>query len=274
LDSSLTYSCGYFRGDAEDLEQAQLEKRDLICRKLNLTRGETFLDLGCGWGALLFHAAEHYGVCATGVTLSRSQAVDVSREIEARGLKGRASVHVGDLRTFRDSKPFDKIASVGAIEHISENELGSYFRHIIDLLAPGGLFMNQGICYAPTIGLRPGPSFFGNYVFPDGNLAPYNAILREAETSGFEVFDAECLREHYALTLTAWLKRLEANREAVIRRSDERMFRVFKLYFASAIADFSSGRNTVYQTLFRLPQRSTLEAPSLRESWYKQHVSR
>jgi cyclopropane-fatty-acyl-phospholipid synthase len=269
LDSSLTYSCAYFRDDATDLERAQREKRDLICRKLNLTRGDRFLDLGCGWGGLLLHASEHYGVRASGVTLSRTQAAHVTAEIQRRGLTGSASVQVGDLMTFRDSQPFDKISSVGAIEHISERDLGAYFRHVNKLLSPGGLFMNQGICYAPTIGLRTGPSFFGNHVFPDGSLVPYNVVVREAERSGFEVFDAECLREHYALTLTAWSKGLEKHRDAVIRATDERTFRVFKLYFAGAIADFRSGRNTVYQTVFRLPLRCGSDAPFLRESWYR-----
>jgi cyclopropane-fatty-acyl-phospholipid synthase len=269
LDQSLTYSCGYFRGDPTDLERAQRDKRDLICRKLELTRGERFLDLGCGWGALILHAAECYGVRATGITLSRSQAAHITAEIERRGLSDRVTVQVGDFRAFTASAPFDKIASVGAIEHIQPHELGAYFRHVMQLLAPGGLCMNHGICYAPTIGLRPGPSFFGRHVFPDGSLVPYHVIVREAEAAGFEVFDAECLRQHYALTLRAWLTNLEQHRDRVIRTTDERTFRIFKLYFASAMADFRSGRNTIYQTLLRLPARCELAKPSLRESWYE-----
>jgi cyclopropane-fatty-acyl-phospholipid synthase len=268
LDSALVYSCAYFRSGSTGLDTAQRDKLDQICCKLDLRRGDRFLDLGCGWGGLLLHAVECYGVHAEGVTLSAAQATYVNTMIKARGLAGRASVHCVDLRGFTPKVPFDKIASVGVVEHIPRSSLAAYFRHVATMLSPDGHFFNQGITYAPSIGLRGGESFFNTYVFPGGSLVPLGEMVVAAETAGFSVEDTECLRSHYARTLICWRERLISNRNAIIAATDESTYRVFNLYLAGAALDFMRGRNSVYQMVLR-PPASSGSVPPPREGWHE-----
>jgi cyclopropane-fatty-acyl-phospholipid synthase len=178
LDPQLVYSCAYFRSPEESLDTAQANKLDYICRKLEFRPGEHFLDLGCGWGALVCHAARHYGVHASGITLSPLQADYSTGRIEREGLASRCRIVLGDFREERGEGLYDKIASVGAIEHVAPRDLPAYFQRAFNLLRRGGRFFNQGIVWPATKDRRRGPSFVQNYVFPDGHLETLHETLR------------------------------------------------------------------------------------------------
>ena len=193
LDQRMVYSCAYFVAPDEDLESAQVRKLDYICRKLRLRPGERLLDIGCGWDALVMHAAAHYGVEAVGITLSVPQAEIARERLHEAGLNNRCRVEVSDYRDIDHDHQYEKIVSIGMFEHVGEALLPEYFRQTWDLLRPGGVFLNHGIAYSATYQHR-GPSFTDRYVFPGGELAPISTSLRAAEKSGFEVRDVESLR--------------------------------------------------------------------------------
>jgi cyclopropane-fatty-acyl-phospholipid synthase len=206
LDPQLVYSCAYFEEANATLEEAQIAKLDLICRKLRLRPGDRFLDMGCGWGALICHAAKHYGVRALGVTLSARQAEYAAEQIQKLGLTEGCQVEVRNFFDVEELGPFDKIASIGAVEHVQSLE--RYFDYVYRLLVPGGWFLNHGITTCPTQPLREGDSFLDRYVFPDYHLASIGETVRAAERAGFDVRDAKNLRKHYACTVEHWHERL------------------------------------------------------------------
>jgi cyclopropane-fatty-acyl-phospholipid synthase len=247
LGPSLVYSCAYFAGADDSLERAQEHKLELICRKLRLQPGERLLDIGCGWGSLVMHAAAHHGVDALGVTLSEPQAELARRRIEDAGLADRAEVRVLDYREL-DERPFDKIASVGMYEHVGRAHLDTYVGAVHRLLRPGGLFLNHGITRIDTLPPR-GPTFIGRYVFPDGELHPVTDIIGALEAGGFEIRDVESLREHYALTLRRWLANLAASRQAAIAEIGDERERVWRLYMLGSAQGFEGGEIGIYQTL-------------------------
>jgi cyclopropane-fatty-acyl-phospholipid synthase len=275
LDQDLVYSCAWFRTGTETLEEAQRAKLDLVCRKLALRRGERFLDIGCGWGALVAHAARRYGATALGFTNSGRQ-LEEGRERLARGGSG-ATVVAGDYRTFRPDAPFDKVASVGMMEHVGRQRLDAYFAAIHRLVAPGGLFLNHAIADAQA-GLRtvpwatrPGGGFIERHIFPDHDLVPLGAVVSAAERAGFEVRDVESLREHYAETLAAWLARLERRFDEARILVGPRLARAWRLYLASSAAAFRLGRITVFQVLLarRTAAGQTHGLPRSRDAWYR-----
>jgi cyclopropane-fatty-acyl-phospholipid synthase len=268
LDRRMVYSCAYFLRPEEDLETAQEHKLDYICRKLRLRGGDRLLDIGCGWGALMMHATEHYGAQAVGITLSVPQAEIARQRIREAGLNEQCRVEVCDYRDFESSEPYDKIVSVGMFEHVGERLLPEYFKRAWSLLRAGGVFLNHGISYSATY-QRQGPSFTDLYVFPNGNLVPISISLREAERSGFEVRDVESLREHYALTLHHWLKRLEAHSEAAHRITSDTKYRIRRLHLAGSIHGFRSGRLNLYQSLLAKALRGHAGLPLTREDWYR-----
>ncbi|MDP9257647.1 MAG: class I SAM-dependent methyltransferase, partial [Actinomycetota bacterium] len=247
LGPSMVYSCAYFESADDSLESAQERKLELICRKLRLQPGERLLDIGCGWGSLVMHAAAHYGAHALGVTLSEPQAELARQRIEAAGLADRVEVRVLDYREL-DEQPFDKIASVGMYEHVGRAHLDTYVDVVHRLLRPGGLFLNHGITRIHTQPPR-GPTFIGRYVFPDGELHPVTDIIGALEAGGFEIRDVESLREHYALTLRRWLANLAAAREAAVAEIGEERERVWRLYMLGSAQGFEGGEIGVYQTL-------------------------
>jgi cyclopropane-fatty-acyl-phospholipid synthase len=247
LGPSLVYSCAYFASEDDSLERAQERKLELICRKLRLQPGERLLDIGCGWGSLVIHAAARHGVHALGVTLSEQQAALARRRIAAAGLADRVEVRVLDYREL-DEQPFDKIASVGMYEHVGRAQLDTYVDVVHRLLRPGGLFLNHGITRIHTQPPR-GPTFIGRYVFPDGELHPVTDIIGALEARGFETRDVESLREHYALTLRRWVANLAARREAAIAEVGEERERVWRLYMLGSAQSFEVGEIGVYQTL-------------------------
>jgi cyclopropane-fatty-acyl-phospholipid synthase len=266
LDKNLVYSCAYFLSPGEDLFTAQTCKLDYVCRKLRLKRGERLLDIGCGWGALIMHAAKHYGVSALGITLSEPQAKLANERIKQRGLSRKCRTEVLDYRELAPSEPFDKIASIGMVEHVGRSMLPEYFRNAWRLLRPGGVFLNHGI--ADNHNHR-GPTFSQSYVFPDSEPVPIGESTSVAERVGFEVRDVESLREHYLLTLRHWVSRLEAHRAAAIRATDETTYRVWRLFMSAAAHGFEIGQTNVYQSLLVKPDQGVSGMPLSRADWYR-----
>lgn len=268
LDERMVYSCGYFAASEDSLDQAQKRKLDYICRKLRLKAGEHFLDIGCGWGSLVMHAAENYGVEAFGITLSQPQAELAKERIRRLGLENRCRVEVCDYREVLGENRFDKLASIGMFEHVGISHLQEYFERAWRLLKPGGAFLNHGIAGSLSEPFPDGPSFVDRYVFPDGELLPISTTIRSAEQSGFEVRDLESLREHYALTLRHWVRRLEGASDVVRRVTDEMTYRIWRLYMAGSVYNFDHGRLNIYQALLVKPVRGRSMLPLTRSDWY------
>lgn len=267
LDPQLVYSCAYFEKPNATLAEAQVAKLDLICRKLRLRPGERFLDMGCGWGALIYHAAKHYGVKALGVTLSARQAEHAAAQIQKLGLAASCRVEVRNFFEVEELGPFDKIASVGAVEHVQS--LDRYFDYVYRVLVPGGWFLNHGITTCPVHPLREGASFLDRYVFPDYRLASIGETVRAAERAGFEVRDVENLREHYARTVEQWHERFVCARLGIERVSDTVRYRIFDLYLAGTAYEFRVGRLHLHQTLLFKPEAGEALAPQTRHDWYQ-----
>lgn len=254
LDSRMVYSCAAFLDPNEDLEAAQGRKLDLICRKLELNAGDRFLDVGCGWGALAIHAAEKYGVLATGITLSREQAQLARERVVEAGLEDRVEILARDYREVEGE--FDAIASVGMFEHVGRERLGEYFEKLRSLLAPGGQVLNHGIANrSRDIGHRREGSFVGRYVFPDGELRPLEETVEMSERAGFEVRDVEALRMSYAKTLEHWVANLESRRDEAIAASNEETYRIWRAYMAGSAISFELAAIGVYQVLLSDPER-------------------
>ena len=269
LDRRLVYSCAYFETPDDELDTAQERKLDYICRKLRLRPNQRLLDIGCGWGGLVIHAAQHYDVEALGITLSQPQADLANERIAAAGLADRCRVEVRDYREMDEPDGYDALVSVGMFEHVGAALLPTYFELARQLLKPGGVFLNHGIANTSTDRPRHGPSFSDTYVFPDGELTPISTTLRAAEASGFEVRDVESLREHYALTLRHWVRRLEAHHEQALQFVDEPTYRVWRLFMSGSAHGFSAGRLNVYQALLLKPgERGQSGLPLTRADWY------
>ncbi|MFM9925222.1 cyclopropane-fatty-acyl-phospholipid synthase family protein [Variovorax sp. H27-G14] len=249
LDRAMVYSCAYFASPVQGLDEAQAAKLDHICRKLRLQPQDRLLDIGCGWGALLLHAAKHYGVEAHGVTLSRKQLAVAQQRIAAAGLGHRVTVELRDYRDLGAAR-YDKIASVGMFEHVGLRNLPAYFDMVHRLLKPGGVFLNHGITHhvegwKKTLSTE----FINRYIFPDGQLDTVSNVQRVMEASGFEIADVESLRSHYALTLRHWVRRLESHHAEALQFVNEATYRVWRLYMAACALEFESGEIGVYQLL-------------------------
>ncbi len=253
LDPQMVYSCAHFLSPEDPLEVAQRRKLDLVCRKLQLAPGMRLLDVGCGWGALVVHAAQHYGVSAVGITLSKEQAAEARRRADAAGVTGRVTI---EERDYRDTNgEFDAIASIGMVEHVGRKELDRYFETLRGLLAPGGQILNHGIVTRDRNIGRITPSFVNTYVFPDGELATVDSVAGAAEDNGLEVRDVESLRRSYALTLRSWVANLERNREAALEATGEQIYRIWRLYMAGSAIAFENAAISVYQMLLADPDR-------------------
>ncbi|HEY3133793.1 MAG TPA: cyclopropane-fatty-acyl-phospholipid synthase family protein [Gemmatimonadaceae bacterium] len=264
LDRRMVYSCAYFQSPDDSLDVAQEAKLDLICRKLRLKPGERLLDIGCGWGGLIMYAAERYGVDATGITLSENQATFARERIEDAGLADRCRVATRDYRALTESDGYDKIASVGMVEHVGLSHLPVYFASAFRALKAGGLFLNHGI--VSTREARPksikekifaklwkADSFIDTYVFPDGKLTGAADVIAAAEASGFEVRDVESLREHYAMTLRHWVRSLDEKSRDAIALVGNHTYRVWRLYMSGSANAFATAGINVIQTLLAKP---------------------
>ena len=246
------------------LEDAQAAKLDLVCRKLGLKPGMRVLDVGCGWGSFALHAAEHYGVSVVGVTLSSEQAVRARKRAADAGLTGNIDIRVQDYRDIPDG-PFDAISSIGMSEHVGREQMPGYVEVLHSLLRPGGRLLNHAISWnvGPT---KPDPdSFIPRYVFPDGEMISLGEMVSALESGKFEVLDVEALRLHYALTLRAWVRRLEENWDEAVRLTSLGRARVWRLYMASSAWGFEAGLTGVNQVLVQ--RAGGAEPPLRRTDW-------
>ena len=265
LDRRQVYSCAYFKQADNSLDDAQLDKLDHICRKLRLAPDERFLDIGCGWGALIVHAAQRYGVHATGITLSRQQFDHARARIAAEGLTDRVEVLLLDYRDLAGrfgAAAFDKVASVGMFEHVGLKQLPAYFGIVATVLRDRGLFLNHGIT-SSDVGNRPvgagAGEFIEKYVFPHGELPHLSLAVREMSAAGFEVADVESLRPHYALTLQHWSRRLDAALDEARQVAGEKTTQIWRAYLAGCAVGFEQGWMNIYQLL---GSRQAAEGPS------------
>ncbi|MQS13179.1 class I SAM-dependent methyltransferase [Streptomyces kaniharaensis] len=269
LGPSMVYSCAYWTPGAKSLEAAQEAKLDLICRKLGLRPGMRLLDVGCGWGSLLLHAARHYGVTAVGVSISREQVALARARVEEAGLADRVEVRLQDYREIADG-PFDAISSVGMAEHVGAEQYRVYARGLYRLLVPGGRLLNHQIARRPEHAgelHRPSP-FIDRYVFPDGELSPVGSTVARLEEAGFEVRDLESLREHYGLTLREWMANLEAHWMEAVRLVGRGRARVWRLYMSACALAFEQNRIGVNQILaVRSTEEGVAGLPATREEW-------
>jgi len=277
LDRRLAYSCAYFErpdGPAADLDAAQEAKLELICRKLGLQPGQRLLDIGCGWGSLILYAAERHGVEAIGVTLSERQATEANRRAAEAGLADRVRAEVRDYRDLANLGTFDAVASVGMFEHVGAGHLRSYFEAAWEAVAPGGRFLNHGIATAERrrrlgSGRRQNAQFAERYVFPDGELVPVErAIAVARDEVGFELLDVQLLRPHYALTLRAWVERLERSWDAAVAAAGDEVARTWRLYMSGARLGFERGDLDVAQLLLARPLADGSPAPRLLRPWW------
>jgi cyclopropane-fatty-acyl-phospholipid synthase len=252
LGETMTYSCAYFATDDMTLDDAQRQKCDHICRKLGLEPSMRLLDVGCGWGSMLLHAASHYGVTAVGITISRAQAELARARVKAAGLAGSVEIRVQDYRDVADG-PFDAISSIGMFEHVGQARLKEYFSDLYGLLSPRGRLCNHAISRPgarggarPELGRN---TFIDRYVFPDGELHEVGTVVSAMQNCGFEVRDVESLREHYARTLRAWVENLESHFEDAVGLVGAGRARVWRLYMAASALNFQAGRTNVHQVL-------------------------
>jgi cyclopropane-fatty-acyl-phospholipid synthase len=249
LGPSMTYSCAVWHDPTGTLEQAQANKYELICRKLGLEPGMRLLDVGCGWGGMVMHAARHHGVKAVGVTIAHRQAELAEKRVAEAGLSDDVEIRVQDYRDVADG-PYDAVSSIGMFEHVGEARLGEYFERLRTLVDPHGRMLNHGISRPSGHRARlPNRSFINRYVFPDGELHDIGRVVSLVQQQGFEVRHVETLREHYALTLRAWVDNLEADWDAAVQEVGEPRARVWRLYMAGSAINFEAGRTQVHQVL-------------------------
>ena len=274
LGLSLTYSCALFSEPSLTLEEAQAAKHELVCAKLGLEEGMHLLDVGCGWGSMLIHAAERHGVSGVGVTLSRPQAELARERIAEAGLEDRVEVRLADYRDVRGER-FDAISSIGMFEHVGRSQLALYFQNLHGLLRPGGRLLNHGISRPP--GQRPGfgrRGFVDRYVFPDGELHEIGFVLSTIQRAGFEARHLESLREHYALTLRRWVANLEAGWQDAVAESGAARARIWRLYMAGSALGFEAGRLQVHQALAVRAERGESGMPLGPGAWEREEAHR
>jgi cyclopropane-fatty-acyl-phospholipid synthase len=269
LDPLMVYTCAYYRDPDGKLERAQADKLDLVCRKLRLKPGESLLDIGCGWGGLSIWAAQHYGVRAHGVTLSRAQAEWAAARIRREGLEGRCLVEHLDFRDLPEGARYDKIAAVGVIEHVGIPNYPAFFARVHAMLNDGGLYLNHGIHHEFHWRRTSQTDFLYKYVFPNGDLSGVSETMTEMERARWEILDVENLGLHYARTCRQWVERLQSRAEEARSLVGEQIYRTWLLYLTCSAAAFESGSIGLWQFLMRKQwDRTSGVAPTTREDLY------
>ncbi|WP_295999669.1 cyclopropane-fatty-acyl-phospholipid synthase family protein [Rugamonas sp.] len=269
LDPNMVYSCAYFENGDEDLATAQIKKIDHILRKIELGQGQTLLDIGCGWGALVIRAAQRYGARCVGVTLSENQYALAQQRVRAAGLEHLVEIRLQDYRDVRGQ--FDRITSVGMFEHVGLKHLPDYFATINRLLAPDGLVMNHGITSTdPDNGETPygGGEFIEKYVFPHGELAHVGQVLKAMQQGALEAYDVENLRRHYARTCAMWTDNFEAKADQVRALAGDKRFRIWHVYLAGCSYAFEQDWISLYQIVCGKAGRKTAALPWSRNYMY------
>ncbi|HEV7814517.1 MAG TPA: class I SAM-dependent methyltransferase [Janthinobacterium sp.] len=271
LDPDMVYSCAYFENGDETLAEAQIKKIDHILKKIQLQPGQTLLDIGCGWGALVLRAAQKYGARCVGITLSENQAALARERVARAGLEHLIEIRLQDYRDV--SGQFDRITSVGMFEHVGLKHLPEYFSIINKLLAPDGLVMNHGITSTdPDNGQTPygGGEFIEKYVFPHGELAHIGQVLKAMQQGSLEAFDVENLRRHYARTCSIWTDNFEANEAEVRRIAGDKRFRIWHVYLAGCTYAFEQDWISLYQIVCGKAGRHSAALPWSRHYMYDQ----
>ncbi len=245
LDQSMTYSCGYYKSDNDTLNQAQVNKVDYILKKLNLKEDHTLLDIGCGWGELMISAVKKYKVKALGVTLSQEQMEKANQRMKEEGLEEFAEVQLMDYRNIKN-RTFDRIVSVGMIEHVGKEYLAEYFSIINSLLNKGGISLLHCIT-----SLKGGNnSWINKYIFPGGYIPTVNELVNHISSEAFSLLDLESLRRHYVRTLENWTSNFEGSLSRISQMKDETFIRMWRLYLNSCAASFKAGNIDIHQFLF------------------------
>ncbi len=270
LCENMLYTCAYYRDPEGDLVQAQQDKMDLVCRKLRLSPGEEYLDIGCGWGSLAIWAAKHYGVTATGVTLSREQAEWGQAWVKREGLEDRCQIHHMDYRDLPEGQTFSKISAVGIIEHIGIDNYPFYFTWVRNRLRQGGLFFNHGITHNKHWKRTSQWDFVTRHVFPNGELDSITHIMDVMERQNWEILDVENLRLHYARTCHQWYENLEKKAERAKEIVGERLYRIYRVWLVCSAEAFYSGSLGLYQVLLQKHEITRKHLPpGTREDIYK-----
>ncbi|MGN6871423.1 MAG: class I SAM-dependent methyltransferase [Solirubrobacteraceae bacterium] len=248
LDPSMTYSCAYWQGGATTLAEAQEAKLELVCKKLALTEGERVLDVGCGWGSFVIHAAQRHGVKAVGITLAEEQARLARERVREAGVADRVEIRLADYREVADG-PFDAIASIGMVEHVGAEQIDVYARRLYSLLKPGGRLLNHGIAKLKDFDTPDEGAFSERFVFPDGVPLPLSRILQALERTEFTTTHVEGLQDDYARTIGYWIEGFDAHWEDAVRLAGIERARIWRLYLRAARQGFETGWASVYQVL-------------------------
>jgi cyclopropane-fatty-acyl-phospholipid synthase len=264
----MLYSCAYFRHGEETIDEAQTNKINLICHKLRLKSGDHLLDIGCGWGSLIIHAAKEYGARCRGITLSQQQYDFINQRIQREGLEGSCWVELKDYRELEGDAVYDKIVSVGMFEHVGIDYFQVYFENVRRLLKNDGMFLNHGITTCRTKVLKStGSKFMDTFIFPNAELINLGFIIQSMEENGFEVLDVESLRRHYARTLRLWNHALEQQHNQALLLVSEPTYRAWLLYMAGCSYSFEKGQVNIYQVLLAKKGNNTI--PMTREDIYE-----
>ncbi|MGV8899036.1 MAG: class I SAM-dependent methyltransferase [Burkholderiaceae bacterium] len=270
LDQNLVYSCAYFENGDEDLATAQIKKIDYILTKIQLKPGNTLLDIGCGWGALVLRAAQQFGAQCVGITLSRNQYEFAKERVEQAGLADRIEIRLQDYRDLAGS--FERITSVGMFEHVGLNHLPDYFTKIRTLLAKDGLAMNHGITSTDPNSVETANGsgkFIDKYVFPHGELPHIGLVLKTMQEGGLEVLDVENLRRHYAQTCSIWADNFEAHADQIRMLTDDKHYRIWRVYLAGCAHAFTHDWISLYQVVCTKSGRDASALPWSRKYIYR-----
>ena len=273
LDPEMVYTCAYWPTPETTLEQAQFAKLDLVCRKLRLQSGERLLDIGCGWGGMVIHAATHHGVHATGVTLAEEQFAYATEKVRRLGLQDRVTILLKDFREL-DAPLFDKVSSIGMYEAVGLDNREGYFKGVKDRLRPRGAYLHHAITRPmkrnERVFRRKRPEFQAlvNFIFPGGELDHLGGTHDAMERNGFEIHDCEGLREHYGRTCRAWTERLHARRAEAVAEIGHAKTEIWLLYLAGCALAFERGTVGIFQTLATRRARGPSGLPPTRADWY------